>query len=1145
MQDILGEGLRKLIRMRVRKTRMVAILLVLSLVVSLDVFWVLRQPGWTLAGDADCKRLEHTHDDVCQSGEIPCTLEEHVHSIECYSDDTADAESLLTWQNMFRNYPYTGNLREDLVGIAKTQVGYSESTRNFEVGSDGNRRGYTRYGAWYGAPYSDWSAMFVSFCLNYAGTDPEEAPRNSGANSMAESWRKLGKYAPAGSYVPTAGDLVFFTDNTVGIVIDVHNATFYVVRGDINNAVRTDVVALSDASIAGWGLLTGTLDIKEPSAEDLLDISKGPAVFIFEGDYTKPQMKRFSLKSSRAIIDLLPYLDANGGNYFFTLLDNNNQELPKDAADNYIAQPNTRYKLTVSFSSPEGFIPGTFQYQFPNGALYDGGEGTFVLKDGTNVGSWVVTNDGLITLNFNEHMNSRTDITISATLGIYFPTQEDPIDFDGKISITIEKPTYEKEHTKLNKWGSQGKETDSSKSDPNKLYWTVELQGKEGSHIPGSIISDQIRTGDHRFTQSDIDGGLHFGVGEYDLVTGEQLAWHAWDVFPGDPNLVWTETGLTYTIPESVKCKWCPDPVALGNNGWIYYIEYTSTPDPAGIAGTLWYTNEVIVDGQYMEGWGGFEHVHAQAGIVKTGSFHSDADGGVFLWEIQATVPGKDPGSKAVYLWQVMDNLRVKASENSTIGYVENDAHHATVTATQGGEAFTVPNVVDATINDEFAWYNMWSATHGSINYGRALVLLHRCHCTKENCQFWGNNSCDSQYWYEADDGYWYTNGMCHCWNEEKDTTFTFTYQTNDASVMEAYGGQGYDLQNEALLQNTIYLPDGTANGVTAGSSVINVPIPGLFKKELTHDFNGYTANYKITVNEAKLVLTDGSPLTIHDVMTQTLAYISGSLVITSEDAAGNTATLHQGIDYTVTYDGTGNVTNEYGTPVHVLDIVILHPQPVMYTLDYDTMLIIPNGVTQAIKYSNSASITLWGQNIKDTSAEKVYADINIAAKSYKLEMFKTSALTGEPLGGATFGLFNAHDGLITTDTTDANGRLVFQSNVIEGIILRDHELYYLQELRAPPGYQLDDSKHWFCFCDETKDTCEGCNEILAGKDGTRILYEQPGEIHVANHLMDYDLPGTGGPGIYPLMLVSVVFIITPLVYGFILRRKRGRRGVG
>jgi uncharacterized surface anchored protein len=279
--------------------------------------------------------------------------------------------------------------------------------------------------------------------------------------------------------------------------------------------------------------------------------------------------------------------------------------------------------------------------------------------------------------------------------------------------------------------------------------------------------------------------------------------------------------------------------------------------------------------------------------------------------------------------------------------------------------------------------------------------------------------------------------------------------------------------------------------------------------------------------------------------MTETLVYISGSLVITAEDANGNLTTLKQGVDYTVTYDGTGGATDEHGRPVHILDIVILRPQPVMYILDYDATLTIPTGVTEAVKYTNSATITLWGEKITDTTVEKVYAEINISAKNYKVEMFKTCAESGEPLGGATFGLYNAHGGLITTGVTDADGKLTFQSNIIEGIILREHILYYMQELQAPPGYQLDDTKYWFCFCNKMDNTCQTCIELTAGTNAQRIPFEKIGKVHVTNQLMNYDLPATGGPGIYPLILVSVIFMITPLVYRFIRRRKRERRGVG
>ena len=94
-----------------------------------------------------------------------------------------------------------------------------------------------------------------------------------------------------------------------------------------------------------------------------------------------------------------------------------------------------------------------------------------------------------------------------------------------------------------------------------------------------------------------------------------------------------------------------------------------------------------------------------------------------------------------------------------------------------------------------------------------------------------------------------------------------------------------------------------------------------------------------------------------------------------------------------------------------------------MYILDYDTTLILPEQITGGIRYSNSASISLWGGEVKDTGVEKVYADINIASKNFTVDMFKTCALTGKPLPGAKFGIYNAQGGLITSGVTDANGK--------------------------------------------------------------------------------------------------------------------------
>ena len=1143
MQDILDESLRKLRKIRARRTGMAAILLALSLVVLLNVFWALRQPGLTLAGDADCKIVEHTHDEVCQNSETACDLVEHVHSFSCYSDVTADAETQLDWQGMFADYPFTGNLREDLAGIARTQVGYCESTLNFQVGDDGIRRGYTRYGAWYGAPYADWSAAFVSFCLHYAGADPTETPGNTGAASMAEIWKTLGRFAPPDEYDPSAGDLVFFANNTVGIVTEIQNATCYVICGDVDNAVVTQTVALSDESIIGWGI-TGNAAQEDAQAkeethpeeqvsstpvisdEELLDISNGPAIFIIEGDNRQQPVQTFSLRKSKAIIALVPYLEDNGGGYFFTLLDFNNAELPKDEQGYYIVEANEGYKLTITVTSPEGFAPGTYQYQIPNGLMMDGGEGTFVLNDGTTVGNWVVTDTGLVTLVFNEHMNSRTDIAISATLGIHFPNQDEPIDFDGKIIVKVEPPPQQKEPTVLKKWGQPD-------GDNGKLAWYVLIEGHADSQIPGSIITDQATLPDwgkpHSYTESDMAAGITFGV------TDPNDNWHSWTVHTDDPYLIWDENSWSYKIPHTVICDYCGE-LELGSNGWLYQLSYSSTPTQLNTPGNFAYENKVIVDGQTAWGWNQFTHGQVSADITKNGTFISDAVGGGFLWEIQVTIPGRPEGQRAEYSWAISDEMRLLDESDNPIGKVYNDINLATVFATYNGNTIQIPRIQDATDADMFAWDNAWTVEDGTFST-RTINLLSRCQCTPETCH-WGNCG---DYWFRYDDGTWGTKDFCQCWTETQNMTFVLVYKTTDLSALEIYGSLGYKISNQAQLY---YMLDSN-NSVQVDDDDAAVTIPNLFEKRLTHDFDGYTANYKITVNEAKLVLTDGTPLYIHDAMSDTLAYISGSLVISAEDANGNITTLQQGTDYTVVYDGSGSQKNDVGNIVHVLDIVILHPQPVMYILDYDAALIIPEYVTGAVKYSNSAEITLWGESIKDSAVEKVYADINIAAKSYSVEMFKTCAETGKPLGGATFGLFNANGGLITTGVTDANGELLFQTNIVEGIILREHILYYMQEISAPPGYRLDDTKYWFCFCDKATDTCEVCAQVMAGNNAVRIPFEQIGKVHATNLTMKYELPATGGSGIYPLILASVMFILTPLVYGFIQRRKQERRDTG
>ena len=81
------------------------------------------------------------------------------------SDPTADLEDETDWWRMFADMELSGNWAQDLLMVAESQLGYTESVLNFDNEDPWNPKGYTRYGAWFGLPYGDWCAMFVSFCL--------------------------------------------------------------------------------------------------------------------------------------------------------------------------------------------------------------------------------------------------------------------------------------------------------------------------------------------------------------------------------------------------------------------------------------------------------------------------------------------------------------------------------------------------------------------------------------------------------------------------------------------------------------------------------------------------------------------------------------------------------------------------------------------------------------------------------------------------------------------------------------------------------------------------------------------------------------------------------------------------------------------
>ena len=122
------------------------------------------------------------------------------------------------YENTYQN---TGNMRDDIIGVALTQVGYREGSNN-----------YTKYGVWYGLSNSPWCGMFVSWCAAQAGIPTSVLKRTGVANPSSFGL----SYKSGSEYTPQKGDLFFKKSfSHVGLVYYTEGDYFYTIEGNTSD----------------------------------------------------------------------------------------------------------------------------------------------------------------------------------------------------------------------------------------------------------------------------------------------------------------------------------------------------------------------------------------------------------------------------------------------------------------------------------------------------------------------------------------------------------------------------------------------------------------------------------------------------------------------------------------------------------------------------------------------------------------------------------------------------------------------------------------------------------------------------------------------------------------------------------------------
>ena len=156
--------------------------------------------------------IYHHHTDACYEEVLTCPLPEHHHTVACLSDTSADLETPEEWQAANAEAVMTGNWDKDLLSVAKTQLGYEQSEKNFEIDpADGvTLRYYSRYGQSYGNPYGEWDVMFLSYCLKYAGIPQSAIPQEASVLSMRSAMSGMNWLLEKDGSTAQPGDIVIY-----------------------------------------------------------------------------------------------------------------------------------------------------------------------------------------------------------------------------------------------------------------------------------------------------------------------------------------------------------------------------------------------------------------------------------------------------------------------------------------------------------------------------------------------------------------------------------------------------------------------------------------------------------------------------------------------------------------------------------------------------------------------------------------------------------------------------------------------------------------------------------------------------------------------------------------------------------------------
>lgn len=980
----------------------------------------------------------HHHTDACYEEVLVCGLPEHHHTVNCLSDPLADVEDEETWSAK-TNVVLTGAWADDLTAVAKSQLGYQQSERNFQLDDEDQTtvRHYTRYGAWYGNAYGAWDVMFLSYCLNYADVPQTTVPQRAGVQALRSDLRGSEWLKAAAEVELVPGDIVFYNSittetvavegdapqimddsadadiallslepvaaepqteertvstETVGIVsdVDADTGTLTVISGDVDGKVAevslradeiTDVIDLAAADKA---------QEEHPAAGGISHEELGEqesALVIWP--ISEEELAQYPMMLNAELDET----DAAGNqaltvtNVTFQKREGNNWS---DIQEGATVKEDDEIRMYVNFTlAPNTFtqLPGTVYYQLPGGLKLKEPITNGVIRDPSNV------------------MNDQK----GEPVGSY------TIDKDGKVALTFEKDKINPQHA-FN----------------GTLMFTARANyssSQNGEITFGNNIKLQIQKPDPDL------GDITKGFAEKVMWSDEEGNFYIhWKVTVPTKN----GSGGTVDIRDVLTQGYLPSSFDPDNsNGPVSITRY----DAAGTKKPLTtdeYSGTYKIDGN--EPW----TFHNDAKLIQGGSEvsapatdtrHGDS---IFTKEVSTdgqnyaqNIPPVDYDVNADHRLYYKITLVTTADSKGTIGFSDNLPKKTTFTATQQYNTLLINGVSNAWGGSGNQWHLGYNSTDHTVS-----ITVSKLVSGKE---------------YKIE------------------YLYSVAFDTDP----------GWDdlLTAERKYENTAsWGPSGNKKTATTTTTVTRKVEP-LTKTGEQQNSSGEWSNcitYTVIINPEGVILGDGETLDLKDVMT----------VDTSSGASFYVSNVK------LYYYDHGKSVSEM-KPVPPSQYTNLKPEGNewlhMTVPDHTALLlqydcIIANNRNEPM-LSNTVSLNTYK---KEQELRFHTNDSSVTVSSGQLVIKKVDGTTLNPLQGAAFTLtpygpstkqFNEAASL--SGTTNASGELVF--HITDNAVL-PHVLYRLQETSAPAGY-IKDSTPRYVFFYEKGETPETVYQQCIGTD--------------------------------------------------------------